>query len=84
MAGSYSYINSLGTKVETTIKINMCNRAGPMSFCMACSPKDQRGCIYYRDSSTGKHCMYWREDISRICDSPWAQTNTDDPNIKKE
>ena len=55
-----------------------------MSFCMACSVADQYGCSYREPSASGKHCMYWREDMDGACDGMWAQTSKDNPNKIKE
>jgi len=84
MAGPYNYINSLGTKVTTTIKINMCRRGGPMSFCMACETEDQHGCLFREPASSSDHCLYWRENMDGACDGVWAQTSKENPNKIKE
>lgn len=69
----YEYHNQVGNKVQTTSEINMVRRAGPMSFCGAVTVADQRGCKYREGSSSGEHCMYYREDYDGACDCLWAQ-----------
>jgi len=81
---SYSYYNTLDNKVATTGSINMCQTIGPISYCRAATIMDQEGCKHRQPASYAEYCMHWREDLSGVCDSVWAQRNTDNPNTKKE
>ncbi len=83
MSEYYRYYNSSGSSLSTTTLVNMCLKKGPMSFCMAVTVKDQKGCRYRENASYAEHCMCWRERIDGACDSIWAQHSLDNPNKKE-
>ena len=80
----YSYYNSYGNKNTTTTQVNMCERKGSMSMCMAVTMADQEGCKYRVKASRNDRCMFYREDMEGACDNTWAQRGVDMPESIKE